>query len=585
FMSDGDGGWTKVIDIAAYEGLENPDEGDPADGGVDSNPYSLTMDGIGGWVVSDAGGNDLLHIDAEGELSTLAVFPDQMVDAPPFLGLPEGAQVPMEAVPTGVVQGPDGAFYVGELTGFPFAPGMARVWRVTADGEMSVYADGFTNILDIAFDGSGNLFVLEGVAGGLLNADPSNPASAAAQIVMVAPDGTQTEVDSAGLVFATGIAIGHDGTIYVSNFGVMPMMGQIVAIEGVAEPFPTGPDLTVVASGLNNPRGIFVDDAGDVYVAQGGTAGETCQEAPGEDVEDPVEICFGYTGSIEIVTGETPLSAVTGISSLLDIRGDIVGVQDVAVDDEGLIYAVVGLGADPAARAEYPVEAGDLGWVISASAGSSGLLMVDIAAYETDNNPDGGALDSNPYSLVSDGVGGWVISDAGMNALLHVDSDGTISTLAVFEPRMVDAPPMLGLPEGAQVPMQAVPTGVVMGPDGAFYVGELTGFPFEQGAARVWRVTADGEASVYAEGFTNIVDLAFDSEGNLYVLELAKNSLLSEDVTSAVVQVLDDGGQLEVASAGLTFATGLAIGPDDTFYVSNFGVMPDMGQVVSFTLD
>ncbi len=209
-------------------------------GGIDSNPFSVVDLGDGG-VISDAGANALLRGDNDGNLSTMAVFEQRMVDAPPFLGLPEGAQIPMQAVPTGAVQGPDGAIYVGELTGFPFVPGMARVWRVTDEGQ-EVYADGFTNVIDLAFDGSGNLYVLEMVAGGLRNVDEADPSTAAAQIVKVAPDGTQTEIDSTGLVFATGMAIGSDGTIYVSNYGVMPGMGQIVAIEGVADPVPDLPE-------------------------------------------------------------------------------------------------------------------------------------------------------------------------------------------------------------------------------------------------------------------------------------------------------------------------------------------------------
>ncbi len=53
----------------------------------------------------------------------LAVFHARLVDAPPFLGLPPGTKIPMQAVPNSVVQGPDGAWYVGQLTGFPFPVG------------------------------------------------------------------------------------------------------------------------------------------------------------------------------------------------------------------------------------------------------------------------------------------------------------------------------------------------------------------------------------------------------------------------------------------------------------------------------
>ncbi|CAN5601281.1 hypothetical protein BH23CHL2_BH23CHL2_21220 [soil metagenome] len=584
-MVDSEGATTPVVDVTGYEFDANPDGGE-----IDSNPFSLVMDAEGGWVISDAGMNALVHVDGEGTISTLAVFEDRMVDAPPFLELPEGAQIPMQAVPTGVVEGPDGAFYVGELTGFPFVPGMARVWRVTHDGDASVYAEGFTNIIDLAFDGAGNLFVLEMIAGGLLNASEENPASAAAQIVMVAPDGAQTDVPSAGLIFATGLGMGPDGTAYVSNFGVMPGMGQVVAIPGVGEPGEGPPIGEVIADGLNNPRGIHVSDDGVVYVAEAGIGGDDCITVPGEGEEGDFELCFGDTGSVVMISDGEQSAAASGLTSLDLGGGESVGPQDVVATLDGL-YVIMGLGADPAERDALGDIAGDLGWIVYPLEPGTVDRVVDVAAYEGDANPDGKGIDSNPYSFVMDGAGGWVVSDAGMNALVHVDSEGTISTLAVFEDRLVDAPPFLGLPDGEQIPMESVPTGVVQGPDGAFYVGELPGFPFEPGMARVWRVTAEGDAEVYAEGFTNIIDVAFDGAGNLYVLEMIAGGLLNaseEDPASAasrIVQFAPDGTQTTVVDSGLIFATGLAAGPDGALYVSNFGVMPGMGQVVRITLE
>ena len=55
-------------------------------------------------------------------------------------------------MPTSVVKGPDGAYYVGQLTGFPFPPGGANVWRVKPGHDPEVFKGGFTNIIDIAFD-------------------------------------------------------------------------------------------------------------------------------------------------------------------------------------------------------------------------------------------------------------------------------------------------------------------------------------------------------------------------------------------------------------------------------------------------
>ena len=64
------------------------------------------------------------------------------------------------------------------------------------------------------------------------------------------------------------------------------------------------------------------------------------------------------------------------------------------------------------------------------------------------------------------------------------------------------------------------------GPDGAIYVGQLTGFPFFPGAASVFRISSDGgSVTPFASGFTAIVDITFDAGGALYVLEVARGQV------------------------------------------------------------
>ena len=54
----------------------------------------------------------------------MALPPEAPVQVP---GAPPGATIQADPVPNTVVRGPDGAFYVGQLTGFPFTRGTATV--------------------------------------------------------------------------------------------------------------------------------------------------------------------------------------------------------------------------------------------------------------------------------------------------------------------------------------------------------------------------------------------------------------------------------------------------------------------------
>ena len=219
-------------------------------------------------------------------------------------------------------------------------------------------------------------------------------------------------------------------------------------------------------------------------------------------------------------------------------------------------------------------------WRVSQARGTL-TAIADIAGYEAARNPDGGAIDSNAYGITA-APSGQLVTDAGGNSLLWVAANGKVTTLAVFPDTMVLAPPMLGLPEGTNIPMQSVPTSVAVGPDGAYYVGLLTGFPFPVGGASVMRVVPGEAPTVYATGFTNIVDVAFGPDGNLYVLEIATNGLLSGDLTGALKRVVD--GVIEEVpgtEGALTMPGGFAFDKSGDLYVTNLSVTP-AGTVLHF---
>jgi hypothetical protein len=372
--------------------------------------------------------------------------------------------------------------------------------------------------------------------------------------------------------------------------------GQLLPLgAGGAVQQPSLPIVETVADGLNSPRGIAIGADGALYLTDAGAVDApdpaSCVSV-GEGEEN--QYCFVNSGSVIKVMDGQQTTVATGLPGSID---------DIVVTGTGELYVLTGLGGDPA---QLRPLVGDLatgyGAILNVDTETNAwTVLADVSGYEVNANPDGGAIDTNPFGLtVTDD--GFLVADAGGNDLLHVSMAGDISTVAVFPSQMVDAPPFLELPAGTQIPMEAVPTSVVVGPDGADYVSELTGFPFQVGAARVWRVQDlnadgdaldDGELSVAYAGFTNILDIGFDAAGRLYVLEIAQAGLLQAesddpeqpgDFTGALIRVGADGTQTTIMSDGLVAPTGMTMGPLGALYVANFGVMPGMGQVLKLTV-
>jgi hypothetical protein len=347
-------------------------------------------------------------------------------------------------------------------------------------------------------------------------------------------------------------------------------ISTVVVTPGIAQAHSR---MTTVASGLDNPRGLTFGPDGSLYVAEAGRGGAgPCFPGP----EGP-EVCLGASGAISKIKHGKPYRVVRGLPSIAEANGgNAIGPSDVSFRHR--MYYTVGLGADPALRETVLAsEKKTLGWLFR-----DRRRVADIAGFEASANPDGGAEDSNPQSVLATWYG-QLVADAGGNSLVWVSPRGTVREVATFPDTLVDAPPFLGLPPGTKIPMQAVPTSVVRGPDGAFYVGMLTGFPFQVGGATVYRVVPGKAPKVFATGFTNIIDIAFGPGGKLYVLEIAHNGLLSGDRTGALIKVGRHGSHRIVASTGLTNPGGLAI-RGHSAYVSNCGTCAGTGSIVRIAL-
>lgn len=258
------GGQSLIGDVEAFETTVDPDanegpqwkvtaceESPPFSAGPQSNPYHLERLRGGTALVADAAGNSLLEANMNGRLDWVAVFTpptetgqssDDPADWMVLLSFP-GLDCYVQPVPTAVAIGPDGGYYVGELTGVTpedigvgSSPttGLSRVWRIEpgARNVTCPSADclqvlgGFTSIIDVAFGPDGMLYVVE--------------------------------YDEANWFAATVLGLGSGGTINACDVG-------------------TG-GCSIVESGLTLPSAITFDKWGNLWLLENNLAVPTVRQ-------------------------------------------------------------------------------------------------------------------------------------------------------------------------------------------------------------------------------------------------------------------------------------------------------------------
>jgi hypothetical protein len=209
FRVNSNGTWTTVANLSAFYMSTPTANEDEDDFEPDGTPYSMI--GVRGdlYVVEPNHGS-LDRVSLDGSIR-------RVVDVSATMG---------HIVPTTVSY--HGNFFVGNLNTFPVQPGSAQVLKVTPSGELQPWVTGLSTVLGSVWDNRGRLYVLESTT------VPGNPTPFTGRIRRVDPSGQMTTITD-GLFLPSGMTMGPDGNLYVSNVGFGPLFlvvgqGQVLKV-------------------------------------------------------------------------------------------------------------------------------------------------------------------------------------------------------------------------------------------------------------------------------------------------------------------------------------------------------------------
>jgi sugar lactone lactonase YvrE len=547
-------------------------------GATFNNPEGLVVDSTGDIYVADTD-NQEIRIITPFALTTILAGTGAVgaVNGP-------GMNAVFDA-PKGVAVDTSGNVYVADF-------GFDRVQKITPAGKVTTLAIGLNNPNAMAIDASGNLYVVVAPQVNAANANPS--------VEVISPQGNVTPLTSPPAAAGAGVAIDGSGNVYtVTNNVILKAAPNAAVTLLVTNTFP-----------LNNPTGLAVDSAGNVYVADTGNnrivqvaptgfatniAGTNTLQAGHTNGVGTNALFNGPTGvavdgggnlyiadkgnnTIRMMTPSTPFATnaswtvstiagggtngnVAGTSNGLGTNAYFTSPLYVAVDSSLNLYLTEGN------NLLRKLTKGPSGYTVSTLAGYTNSAGVgQTAPTATFNAPSGVAMDS---------AGNVFVADQGNSLIREISPGGVVTTLA--------GTGTIGSADGGtSIASFYYPAGVAVDASDNVYVADTYNHTIRKIAGGVVSTVAGNagyNGSVDGTGSTALfwspTGVAVDSAGNVYVADTFNNTIREITIATGAVTTLAGSPGLagntngDGSLARFNHPTGLVVAASGAIYVAD----------------
>ena len=496
------------------------DEG-PASEAQLSSPFGVAVDGAGNLYIADSSNNRIRKVDATGTITTIAGTGEFG-----FSGDGGPASEAQLYSPRGVAVDGAGNLYIADTRNNRIrkVDATGTITTITGTGERGFSGDEGSaaeaqlySPYGVAVDGAGNLYIADTFDQRIRKVDATGTITTIAGTGEFGFSGDGGPATEAQLGQLPDVAVDGAGNLYIADqsYGRIRKVdsaGIITTIAGTGYHGFSGDGGPAAEAQLASPRGVAVDGAGNLYIAD--TSNHRVRKVDA-------------TGTITTIAG-TRFSGDGGPASQAQLRNPAA----VAVDGAGNLYI-----ADTNSHSVRKVDA-------------TGTITTVAGTGESGHSGDGGpaaeAQLNSPWGVAVDGAGNLYIAEASTSRIRKVDATGTITTIAGIRGHRGFS----GDGGPAAEAQLASPRGVAVDGAGNLYIADTSNHSIRKVDATGTITTIAGtgergfsgdEGSAAEAQLNNPWNVAVDGAGNLYIADTSNHRIRKVDATGTITTIAGTG--------------------------------------------